>query len=147
MQPQTTAFCLSIIIKRIYCGSREKLQPPGDVICFPTKSEYNKISHRQILTEVNWTRCVFLMIISIHSSSLYIIKKLYSPLFKQTLISQCHICKQEVVRQKPFQIKIFFSSTLITAPHYTLYKCSYGFSNCIPPVSKGWFSREAEKSR
>ena len=57
MQFKTTAFFaffLPFFCKRNYCVWRSNVQL-CNVICFPAKSEYYKVSHRQILTEANWT--------------------------------------------------------------------------------------------
>ena len=55
-------------------------------------------------------------------------KKLYSLLFclSRPLINQCRLCKQEVVRQKPFLIFFFFFLLVfIVMQHFQrfLYKC------------------------
>ena len=96
-------FCF--VIKRIYYGWRSNLQQLCDsFVFFSLKSNYHLIFHADKYwhSEENWNYVFFIVL-------LILSKKLYSLLFclSRPLISQCHLGKQEVVRQKRSQI-IFF---------------------------------------
>ena len=92
---QSTAFCrFFFFIKRIYCGWRSNLK----------QLKVKNISNRQILIEANRKK------ISFHSPSVDIIKNCIPHIVWEeetkpvTVISG----KQEVGREKPFEINIFF---------------------------------------
>ena len=97
-------------------------------VFFSLKSKYHLIFHADKYwhSEENWNYVFFIVL-------LILSKKLYSLLFclSRPLISQCHLGKQEVVRQKPFQIIFFFLLG---------FYCNAALQSCLfITVSNGFF--------
>lgn len=88
----------ALFVKRVYCGWRSNLQ----------QLKVNNISHRQIFIEANRKK------ISFHSPSIDIIKNCIPHIVweEETKPVTVIFGEQEVGREKPFEINIFFSDWL-----------------------------------